>query len=527
MGKRNGGKRANRRAGQAERSRNTRFHGRPTGRVAAFSGSKEAMFGGKNRGILTMGEKLSKGEAFALSGKRRRREGGRPVAGIPGQTWDPGSRRQRRKDEREDRKRRKLEAKAKGSTASGAARRRKLTNAQLMAAEAGGNRLARDSDWGKDQRKLKMQMQRTVKEVEEERERLSSWIPPEVEAEIQAREAMANERLKSLHPVARKLQIEHGEVEGYVDPGSGECIACFKRPPADNLFEKVPAGQFWTRPETRQFCKTLSQAAAACRAAGHAEEAAEFLRELEQLDDSDALDIRAPLVLALLDATDAVGARKILERHPQDMRCALQWSRALLEYISWAVLEEPGATEETAKTALNRAVETNAFVAVFIAHADSFTKFVDPGEVDRLIPADGPKPNPGVVDEALRYCVDGLSCWRDAEGSQKWVRDALPTPLPNAVGSEHWISIYDEALQHAMEKDMIAALGGDGDDAEGGSLDEITEQNSQGVPVFDKDGSLLGFQRPDGNDSADIDTSNSEAEEESSSEQESVSDNDQ
>jgi hypothetical protein len=253
MGKRQGS-RGGRHAGGGGKQRppkqNSRFHGRPVGqqKVAAFSGNKETMFGGGKRGIMSLGTKVSAGEARALSGKKRPRTKGRP--GVP-QAWEPGSRRQRRKDEREERKRRKLESSASGGTASGGARRRRFTNAALAAAEAGGSRMAHDSEWGNDMRKQQMQMQRLASAVEKERERLESYIDPEVEAEICAREAVADKQLQSLHPVARKLQIENGEVEGYVDPGSGACVVrarlsrCGPAPYAELDHPPPPPPVFW------------------------------------------------------------------------------------------------------------------------------------------------------------------------------------------------------------------------------------------------------------------------------------------
>ena len=84
-----------------------------------------------------------------------------------------------------------------------------------------------------------------------------------------------------------------------------------------------------------------------------------------------------------------MAARAILERHTVDRRATMEFSRALIEYISWAVLQESGASEEVATAALRKAIEASPFIAIFIAHADSFSKFVDPNEVDEFLPIDG------------------------------------------------------------------------------------------------------------------------------------------
>ena len=237
---------------------------------------------------------------------------------MPNQGWNPGSRKQRRRDERGERKRAKLEIK---STTASRHRRRHLTDAQLTATEAGGNKMAHDSEWGQDVRRQKMLMRRAVTHVEAERKRLAAFIAPEVEAEIAAKEAVQAKRIETLHFVTQRLEIEHNPDLGYIDPGSGAVIVRFPRPAAENLFETTPEGGFWARAETRPFCVLLFSAAAACKAAQKAAEATVFLKELEKLDTADAQDIRSSLVQSHLDMADAVAARAILERHTVDRRC--------------------------------------------------------------------------------------------------------------------------------------------------------------------------------------------------------------
>ena len=201
-------------------SQNSRFHGKSGAKVDAFSGSKEKMFGGGKQGIKSLGTKLSKGEQFALSGKKRARaDGGVSAAAIPGGkvAWDPGSRRQRRKDEKTERKRAKLEV---ASQSSSSAIRRRLTDAQLTATEGGGNKKAHDSDWGKGVRRQRMLMMRAQTLVDTERARLTRYIDPAVEADIVAREQKEDKRLKTLHQIARRIEFENDPELGYIDPGS-------------------------------------------------------------------------------------------------------------------------------------------------------------------------------------------------------------------------------------------------------------------------------------------------------------------
>eukprot|EP01046_Picozoa_sp_COSAG06_P114167 COSAG06_NODE_60948_length_269_cov_0.611765_1_plen_74_part_10 len=68
------------------------------------------------------------------------------------------------------------------------------------------------------------------------------------------------------------------------------------------------------------------------------------------------MSLRGCQVLALIDANDLTAAWEILARHPQDRRCALQYSRALIRYVGWAVLGEEGATEEAARAELEGSI---------------------------------------------------------------------------------------------------------------------------------------------------------------------------
>ena len=449
------------------------------------------------------GKLVGKAEADALSGGKRKSRNSGGARGSNG--YVPGARKQRRRDERMERKRAKLE---KDSAQQPSNRRRTFTQAQLSAAEAGGSHMQRDGEWRKDVRRQRLQMQRAVSAVKQERERLESYIPPHVEDEIAAREKQEDKRLQSMHPVARKLEIEGNPALGYVDPGSGRCIVRLARPAAENLFETTPPGSFAAREETRPFLELLRDASDACRAAGKADDAVDYLRELERLDTADTMDVRPALVLALLatdaDEDGAAQARDILERHPKDQRTALQYSRALIEYIGWCLLEEDGCTEETASAALSAAIECNPFAAIFIAHNDAFVKFVDPVEVDSKIGTGKRSVNQGTVEEAFRYGVDGLSCWRAADGSSEWVLNYLPVPLPAPVGSELWTGIYDEALEHMMESMMVRSFAAADDPDHTTGEPHASERDDEQVPVFASDGSLLGFQRADSNESGDI-----------------------
>lgn len=201
--------------------------------------------------------------------------------------------------------------------------------------------------------------------------------------------------------MARKLEVEGNPSIGYICPGSGEVIVQVNGPEPEDMLETTPAGGLWARAETREFCRLLHAAALRAGEAGLEKEQLDFLRELVQHDATDVQDARSTLVLGLLDANEPAEARALLEAHAKDGRCAMAYSRALVEFISWALLEEEGSTEATAAAARAAAVAANPFAAVFIVHGDAFTARVDPEAVDEELgtrrPGGGTACNPGTV----------------------------------------------------------------------------------------------------------------------------------
>ena len=66
-------------------------------------------------------------------------------------------------------------------------------------------------------------------------------------------------------------------------------------------------------------------------------------------------------------------------------------------YISWAVLEEEGSSENTANAALQKAFAINIHAGAFISFQEHFEELVDPEHVDGLEFAHG-----GGIEEAFK-----------------------------------------------------------------------------------------------------------------------------
>jgi len=177
------------------------------------------------------------------------------------------------------------------------------------------------------------------------------------------------------------------------------------------------------------------------------------------------VDARRGFVLSLMNNADAAGAREICDKfETSDTGAAFSWSRALLEHLSFHVLGEAGASLERAQSSLRNAIESNPYVAFFIAKSEAFLSMVGPDTIDVLLQEkekqraretrearnDHGDDKKSVVDkkksdkkrrkvkrrvrnveesvaEGLEYCLTGISCWLDAPGGLEHIDQVLDT----------------------------------------------------------------------------------------------------
>jgi hypothetical protein len=195
---------------------------------------------------------------------------------------------------------------------------------------------------------------------------------------------------------------------------------------------------------------------------------------------------RQQLIQIYMDQAEAGRARALADRFPDDHSAAFEYTRALLNFLAWSVLAEEGYTEKDAVVSLCTAISANPWTALFMVHADEFTKVVNPDFVDNLArPVFEAR---GTVDEAFKYCVDGLSCWADCEGAIEWLTAKVLADLPiealvgrgpsvpTPTGSSSSVALFEQCVR-AVAKRILADESqdeeieeGDSDDEDGGDL---------------------------------------------------------
>lgn len=142
--------------------------------------------------------------------------------------------------------------------------------------------------------------------------------------------------------------------------------------------------------------------------------------DLEGSDhDMPITNARSHLMRMYLDNNRPDSARRLWERFPTDSSVWIRYSAALIEFVSWKILEEEGSNKETAEINLAKAIRSNIFCAYYIAFHDTFTdvmEFTD--EVEDV--------ENGTIEQAIEYCnSEQVGSWLGTEGAIQWIRGVL------------------------------------------------------------------------------------------------------
>ena len=135
---------------------------------------------------------------------------------------------------------------------------------------------------------------------------------------------------------------------------------------------------------------------------------------------------RNQLMNMYMSTNRPASARKLWERLDNDGSAWIRYSAALIEYVSWNLLQEEGSTAESAERLLAKAIRGNVYVAFFLGWPQMFEKAMEYTEelVER-----GDSPS-GSILEAIEYGCSvnedkGLGMWAGTDGSLEWVRSVI------------------------------------------------------------------------------------------------------
>lgn len=157
-----------------------------------------------------------------------------------------------------------------------------------------------------------------------------------------------------------------------------------------------------------------------------------------------------------LSTNRPASARKLWERLDNDGSAWIRYSAALIEYVSWNLLQEEGSTADSAEQLLAKAIRGNVYVAFFLGWPQMFAKAMEYTEelVER-----GDSPS-GSILEAIEYgcCANedkGLGMWEGTDGSLEWVRSVILKVLNTSDDGE---SSHDanDAEDRLMKADLMS-----------------------------------------------------------------------
>lgn len=223
----------------------------------------------------------------------------------------------------------------------------------------------------------------------------------------------------------------------------------------NNQQKKKKKEQFFPPPQPycREYLSLLTQLASLhLHRRNYSSARSSFLEviDLEGAQHSTSItNARYQLMNMYLHTNRPSSARKLCNTLQQssDNSAWIQYSAALIEYVSWNVLHEEGSTSFTAEALLTQAIRGNVFVAYLLAFSSTFEKSME--YVNEVVNDYEYLSNSGSVLEAIEYgccCYadvviadnndnedddrnnkmdKGMTMWEGTEGSLDWVRSVI------------------------------------------------------------------------------------------------------
>lgn len=267
-------------------------------------------------------------------------------------------------------------------------------------------------------------------------------------------------------PAALLARIAAGELD--------ECGNEFPKPVETfDLYEQTrKQGRMAEKEETKEYLSLLKQLAAACCDAGMPDRGIKNYELVMSLDTKDSFHSREGLACALVDEGRGAEARTLIDENEDEESAVLAYCRVIIEYVSWEVLEEEGASEEVVQAAFKKAFALNPFIAVVLAYHETFFEVIE--YVDEI-----KDPKRGSIEEAYVYVSQNIGVWVDTVGAYQWIEKELdelpqqPTATKDHVSDEMFLGMYETALEMHREKLAEEEAAAEAEDSEAADGDEF------------------------------------------------------
>ena len=254
------------------------------------------------------------------------------------------------------------------------------------------------------------------------------------------------------------------------------------------------------QPYCRNFLALLMQLGHLCVEAKKFKMAREAFLEVMELEGTgeDSVVVttaRSRLMRMYLEANRPDSARRLWERLPHDNSAWIRYSAALIEFVSWRLLEEEGSSRSSAEDLLCMAIAASPFCAFSIAFHATFERVMEYG--DELEDEE-----PGSLQESIEYThSEQMGSWLGTEGAVEWMQGVVLRLLNggrSAIDSDaaedartqlqSWEKLLGrieedfEAAEKEKEEQEGTEAGSDADDNQGEAGDNDSEDYNPEEP---------------------------------------------
>ena len=189
---------------------------------------------------------------------------------------------------------------------------------------------------------------------------------------------------------------------------------------------------------------------------------------------------RCWLMRLYLEANRPDSARRLWERLGDTERSVwIRYAAALVEYVSWKLLQEPGSSAAVAQQRLEQALETNVFCGYYLAfYQDGFVANMEyTEEIDNATEP---------LQEAIEYCnSEQRDAWQETEGALEWLRRHLQTTRPD--WRKPLLQLEQQQQQQEQQQLTKSKDDNDNNDAESNDTDKRTHNEETGDKGGDDD----------------------------------------
>ncbi|KAL3906402.1 MAG: hypothetical protein SGILL_009285 [Bacillariaceae sp.] len=331
-----------------------------------------------------------------------------------------------------------------------AKQRSRLSEEKLMKRETRTALLTRDSREKREEGKMRLHIKRVQRQLDKLKERLEAWDDVEetrLLKEQQEEEERKRKEEEGLLPKKKKGRLgpETWKLKGaarpawqvydfdtrYVDPHQKAHDDAAKKVARQRNILELCKGKFgWDtentynvpQPQCRDYLSLLMQLGLLSMQANQLKTARQaFLECMELESEGQITPARNHLMRLYMEANRPESARRLFEKLPiTDKSVWIRYSAALIEYVSWKVLEEEGSTQEKAEASLGHAIQQNVFCAYYLAFFDTFTQAME--HVEEIEDADDTEP----LEQAIEYCnSEQMGAWKGTDGALEWIRSVI------------------------------------------------------------------------------------------------------